>query len=57
MDTFIPTQAEIREKFNAKEKRLHATSKLKKEAIFNIVTYIDSNKSKQNDSEGIEMMI
>ena len=47
MDTYIQIQAE--EKFNAKEKKLHVTSKLKKEIIFNIVTYIDTNTEQKNN--------
>ena len=44
MGTFIPIPAEMEERFNAKEKKLHATNKLRKGIIFNTVIYIDSNK-------------
>jgi len=44
MGTSIPILVEMGERFNAKEKKLHAISKLKKEIIFNTVIYIDSNK-------------
>ena len=47
MDTYI--QIQVEEKFNAKEKKLHVTSKLKKEIIFNTVTYIDTNTEEKNN--------
>ena len=47
MDTYI--QIQVEEKFNAKEKKLHVTSKLRKEIIFNTVTYIDTNTEEENN--------